>query len=190
MASRFLGLKYVSFAIIQFMANLIPGGIDGTSGQKKPLASSDTLVNADGSPITGLGACTVLSIQTQASGDDLTYAMPGNTLANDGERLHLIAVFENNTGSSVAFSLKFDGTNTGGITSTTNGEIFTVVTEVIRLSATSQYITSTERSLAGVISSQQQKDTATLSGTVNIVADRGDPDGQVIALMVYHYAAS
>jgi hypothetical protein len=103
------------------MANINPSGIDLTTGQMRSLLSTDTLTDADGTALGG--GVTLLSSQS-GSAEDMTYTVPGGTLAVDDDMLLFFGTYDYTSGSPV-MTPRYGGTAFGQTTAlSASGHIF------------------------------------------------------------------
>lgn len=85
------------------MVNLIPSGVDDSSGQKKQFNSGDTLVDVDGNLIVdgGFGA---------SDTNTNTISVPANTLSQDGQALTFHWSLTETGGSPENYTIAFGST--------------------------------------------------------------------------------
>jgi hypothetical protein len=74
------------------MANLIPSGINATTGQQQELTSTDTLTDASGSKVSKILVCETTPVSTVGGGIQTlkTYVFPANSLST-GDQIKITA---------------------------------------------------------------------------------------------------
>lgn len=129
-------------------------------------------VQADGSVAAqtaagGGGGYELIEGKYQASGTSLTITVPADTLTVDGHHLYIEALFED-AGSNTP-RLSWDGTSFGGASPMDPGERAMIQGWIHRTGASAQLLFAAYSNL-GFQLAASSTDTATLSGTVDIVA--------------------
>mgnify|MGYP003971212009 FL=1 len=176
------------------MANIIPSGIDATTGQNKPLTSSDTLTDSSGSPISGgTPGWTLVAASIFSGTGDQSLDVPAGTLTVDREELFIETTMIA-SGGVVTPTISFGGNNqlAGGTVSAGINTIYSL--KSYRTGASAQDIFTHQKTYTGASNAATTRFSAeTVSHASAITIALGNSGANTItwrSLKIWKIAAS